>query len=604
MRKKYRSLLWALLALLLCACGKAPEDGESPDESVPLQADVLTVRTGEAQTTLDPAAVTARGGETILYHLYENLLRWEDGGDGWAVLAKGQAENYTLETDYAGNATYTFTLREDAVWSDGTAVKAQDFVFAWQRLADPANDLPHRELLSEIAGFAEVQETGDPSLLAVSAPDGKTLTVTLQGSPAYFLEEICAGAYTMPLRSDVSSYANPTVTNGAYTLSGFTRELVSLERSETYCPSASKGPSQLHFATMADSAADYAALQAGESALVLDLPEEPLRALADSGVWTPEPATGTCAVVLNTRQAPFDNPNIRLAFHLAVDRQAIVDALGGLTSRPAPGVVPYGVSDYSSSRPVVEVPDEDSTPADPMAEPEPEKPRPTCWDFRTHSLEVVTADHTHDYETDCRYAQALLAQAGYSGGSGFPEVEYLYPSSHPEGQALAGLLQTMWRDSLGVSVTVRGVSDEEYESAFLPALPEENGEEDSGTETNGGEEPLPAPPFQMAVRELSPAYSDAEALLRQWYSGSGDNVSGFASDAFDILLDSARAAVSPDVRDACLHDAEAILLEASPVIPLFCRGGSYQLADGLAGLYRAPDGVFFLQDVRLEAPAG
>ena len=531
MRKKYRSLLWALLALLLCACGKAPEDGESPDESVPLQADVLTVRTGEAQTTLDPAAVTARGGETILYHLYENLLRWEDGGDGWAVLAKGQAENYTLETDYAGNATYTFTLREDAVWSDGTAVKAQDFVFAWQRLADPANDLPHRELLSEIAGFAEVQETGDPSLLAVSAPDGKTLTVTLQGSPAYFLEEICAGAYTMPLRSDVSSYANPTVTNGAYTLSGFTRELVSLERSETYCPSASKGPSQLHFATMADSAADYAALQAGESALVLDLPEEPLHALADSGVWTPEPATGTCAVVLNTRQAPFDNPNIRLAFHLAVDRQAIVDALGGLTSRPAPGVVPYGVSDYSSSRPVVEVPDEDSTPADPMAEPEPEKPRPTCWDFRTHSLEVVTADHTHDYETDCRYAQALLAQAGYSGGSGFPEVEYLYPSSHPEGQALAGLLQTMWRDSLGVSVTVRGVSDEEYESAFLPALPEENGEEDSGTETNGGEEPLPAPPFQMAVRELSPAYSDAEALLRQWHSGSGDNVSGFASDA-------------------------------------------------------------------------
>ena len=604
MRKKYRSLLWALLALLLCACGKAPEDGESPDESVPLQADILTVRTGEAQTTLDPAAVTARGGETILYHLYENLLRWEDGGDGWAVLAKGQAENYTLETDYAGNATYTFTLREDAVWSDGTAVKAQDFVFAWQRLADPANDLPHRELLSEIAGFAEVQETGDPSLLAVSAPDGKTLTVTLQGSPAYFLEEICAGAYTMPLRSDVSSYANPTVTNGAYTLSGFTRELVSLERSETYCPSASKGPSQLHFATMADSAADYAALQAGESALVLDLPEEPLRALADSGVWTPEPATGTCAVVLNTRQAPFDNPNIRLAFHLAVDRQAIVDALGGLTSRPAPGVVPYGVSDYSSSRPVVEVPDEDSTPADPMAEPEPEKPRPTCWDFRSHSREVVTAEHLHNYQADLSYAQALLAQAGYSGGSGFPEVEYLYPSSHPEGQALAGLLQTMWRDSLGVSVTVRGVSDEEYESAFLPALPEENGEEDSGTETNGGEEPLPAPPFQMAVRELSPAYSDAEALLRQWHSGSGDNVSGFASDAFDILLDSARAAVSPDVRDACLHDAEAILLEASPVIPLFCRGGSYQLADGLAGLYRAPDGVFFLQDVRLEAPAG
>ena len=84
--------------------------------------------------------------------------------------------------------------------------------------------------MSEIAGFQEVQETGDPSLLAVSAPDDRTLTVTLQGSPAYFLEEICAGAYTMPLRADVPFYANPIVTNGPYSLTGFTRELVSMGR--------------------------------------------------------------------------------------------------------------------------------------------------------------------------------------------------------------------------------------------------------------------------------------------------------------------------------------------------------------------------------------
>lgn len=598
MRKKYQSLLCALLALLLCACGEAPSDGEAPGESVPPQADVLTVRASEALTSLDPASVTARGGETILYHLYENLLRWEDGGDGWAVLAKGQAEDYTLETDYAGNATYTFTLREDAVWSDGTAVKAEDFVFAWQRLADPANNLPHRALLAEIAGYAEVQETGDPSLLAVSAPDSRTLTVKLQGSPAYFLEEICAGSYTMPLRQDVPFYANPVVTNGPYTLSGFTRELVSLKRSGTYYQSGAKGPSELRFAAIEDSVSDYAALQSGETALAVDLPQEALQALADSGVWTPEPVTGTCAVALNTRKAPFDNGSVRLAFHLAIDRQAVVDALGGLTVRPAPGVVPYGVSDYSSNRPAVEAPTEDDAPADPMAEPAPEKPNPTCWDFRTHSLEVVTAEHTHDYETDCLYAQALLAQAGYPNGNGFPEVEYLYPAGQENGRVLAELLQSMWKDALGVSVTLRGVTQEEYDNALLPVLPEETG---NASET--GEPPLPIAPFQMAAYDLSPAYSDAEALLRQWYSTSEDNFSGYASDAFDILLDSARASISPDVRDACLHDAEAILLDASPVIPLFCRGGSYQLAGGLTGLYRAPDGVFFLQNIRVGAAA-
>ena len=61
---------------------------------------------------------------------------------------------------------------------------------------------------------------------------------------------------------------------------------------------------------------------------------------------------------------------------------------------------------------------------------------------------------------------------------------------------------------------------------------------------------------------------------------------------------SARAAVSADARDAYLHDAEAILLDDSPVIPVLCRGGSFQLADGLTGLYRAPDGVYFLQNIR------
>ena len=59
-------------------------------------------------------------------------------------------------------------------------------------------------------------------------------------------------------------------------------------------------------------------------------------------------------------------------------------------------------------------------------------------------------------------------------------------------------------------------------------------------------------------------------------------------------MESAAAAVSPEARDAYLHDAEAILLVDAPVIPLYCEGLSWQLREGLTGLYRAPDGVFFL----------
>ena len=114
MLNKYRNLLAALLASvsLLAACG-GQNGGEAPsysagEASAPLS---LTVPLREQQDTLDPAKVTAQGGETILFHLFENLMRWEDSGSGWAALAPGQAESYQLETDFAGNATYTFALR-------------------------------------------------------------------------------------------------------------------------------------------------------------------------------------------------------------------------------------------------------------------------------------------------------------------------------------------------------------------------------------------------------------------------------------------------------------------------------------------------------------
>jgi ABC-type oligopeptide transport system substrate-binding subunit len=93
---------------------------------------------------------------------------------------------------------------------------------------------------------------------------------------------------------------------------------------------------------------------------------------------------------------------------------------------------------------------------------------------------------------------------------------------------------------------------------------------------------------------LTADYDDAQAILSLWGSGG---VTGYESDAFSILLTSADAAVSTDARDAYLHDAEAILLTDSAVIPLYDFGSSYQFTDQLTGLYRAPNGVFFLTGI-------
>ena len=114
----------------------------------------------------------------------------------------------------------------------------------------------------------QVQETGDVSLLGVSAPDERTFVVSLQGSHAHFLAEVCAGAWTMPVRDDLlgawGDSADATVTNGAYTAVHLSRNLVTLERSETYYDSSPEGPDEIRFVTREGSQADYDKLLTGD----------------------------------------------------------------------------------------------------------------------------------------------------------------------------------------------------------------------------------------------------------------------------------------------------------------------------------------------------
>ena len=594
--KFHRPLLAALLALtlLLSACGSQP----AADDTQEAEPFTVTVCATEAQDTLDGAAATAQGCETILFHLFENLMRWEDDGSGHAVLSPGQAEDYEVETDYAGNATYTFTLRDGIQWSDGQAVTAGDFVAAWQRLADPANDLPHRALLSDIAGYSDVQETGDPSLLGVSAPDDETLVVELTGSCAYFLEEVCAGAYTMPVRQDQAESGKwggeDTVTNGAYRVVSLSGGQVELTKSETYYDSAAVGPDILRFVP-ASADLDYDAFLNGEADLIRDLPEETLQTLADSGSWLPDPVTATYGLLLNTKAEPFTDPNVRLALRLAIDTQAVAEAAGDLTLRAASGLLPYGITDYGTAAPEAEEKAATQNAPDPSQSQQLQEPD-SFWDFRTHSLEMVTVPTDSDYEDDCAQARSLLAQAGYPDGADFPAVEYIYVSSDA-GKAAAQAVTAMWQEQLGITVTAKAVTAEEYEIMLTPAEPETT--EDSGA----AEDAEPVAPFQIAAQTFTAAYNDAKAILGDFYSSNAGNRAGYESEAFDILMESAAAAVSPEARDAYLHDAEAILLNDAPVIPLYYAGLSWQLREGLSGLYRAPDGVFFLYHLSQEQAA-
>lgn len=577
MKRHFRTLAALLMAVLMLftACGTANDDAALGE---PIS---LTVAIGQTPTTLD-CAKSAEGSETILYHLYENLMRWEDNGDGYAVLAPGQAENYAVETDFAGNATYTFTLRDDIRWSDGEKVTAHHFAAAWKRLADPAANLPHRELMDMITGYDDVQETGDTDLLGVSAPDAQTFIVTLKGNPPYFLTTLCAGAYTMPIRHNPPSKTN-IITNGPYTVAEFNDRQVSLNKSTTYYDAANTTVESITFIPATDSQTDYEKLVNGTVDLVRDLPNTVIQELTVSENWQCDPVTTTLALAFNTLATPLDSTNVRAALRLVIDEQAIVSALADGTYHVATGLVPCGVADYST-------PEEQPEPADPVETlPDPNAPvndveekTATYWDFRAHSEGIVTMETDSNYLNDCSYAKELFAEAGYRDGKGFPIVDYIFLNTE-ENVIIAKALQTMWREQLGVNVTLRALSQEDYDSMLTPV-------EDPETA-------LITAPFQIAALELPAKYNDASSLLATWHSTSAENFTGYTSPGFDILLDAADAAVSSDAYDAYLHDAEAILLADAPVIPLCYRGTSFRLNEKLTGLYRAPNGIYFLSRI-------
>ena len=162
----------------------------------------LSVCVGSAPVTLDPIYAEETGDQTILAHLYENLMRVAVDVSGTPTVTGGMAKDVDQEEIYDGTVIYTFRLRS-AKWSDGESVKAGDFVYAWRRLADPDSRSPYAALLSVVAGYDEARATGDMELLQVTAKNDSTLVVVLSGHYDWFLTEVCTSPATMPLRQDV-----------------------------------------------------------------------------------------------------------------------------------------------------------------------------------------------------------------------------------------------------------------------------------------------------------------------------------------------------------------------------------------------------------------
>ena len=177
-------------AMLLCLCmmtALLAGRGRSGESTASV------VMTGSV-STVDPAYAATPAERTLVLHLFDNLYRWTAEG---AVPAAAHAYDCTDNED--GTQTYTFHLRRDGKWSDGSDVTAADFVYAWRRLVSPETDSPEAEILSMVAGYEDAH-AGDPEALGVYAEDEHTFVVTLSTMCPYFVDAVCTAAATMPVQ--------------------------------------------------------------------------------------------------------------------------------------------------------------------------------------------------------------------------------------------------------------------------------------------------------------------------------------------------------------------------------------------------------------------
>ena len=532
----------ALFLTLLAGCGKQ----EEPAEDFVVSAAVC----GPLET-LDPSMNTDVGAESLLSTLFEGLMRMRDDGAGKAVAVAGIAKEYIEEKNYDDTVTYTFTLRSAARWSDGERVTAEDFVYAWQRLVDPATASPNASLLSMVAGYDEVRESGDVSLLGVKAKGESTFLVTLSRPCAYFITSVCTLPATAPLRRDLvegnASWAATAdiVTNGPYTVGTWVKAAqLQTKRNGEYYESKLVVPDSICFRFETDAQTNYDQLLAGELDYTAKLPYAAIEQLAEDETWQPAPLAETVCVLYNHLTDTFSDAQLRRAFDLAIDRAAAT-AAGGAENSPATGLVPYGIPDSGET--------ED--------------------DFRTTGGELCAIDE-EGMSARATQAQEELTYAGYYSTSMFPPVELLYVTG-TENDAVASALQSMWSTTLGVTVLLRGVTQAEYNAR------------------------MEAKNYELALQKITALYDDAMGFLDRWCSESEQNLINYENGTYDVLIGVAAASENLVARTAFLHDAEMMLFDDMALSPVYFDGTAHLLRDTLRGVYTDGFGNSYFTGVRV-----
>ena len=487
---------------------------------------ILHFGNGTEPQGLDPHVVTGIPEHHIVSALFEGLavknpynlesepgvaLRWDISNDG---------------------RTVTFYLNPEARWSNGDPMTAEDYVWSWQRALNPAMGNQYAYMLYPVKN-AEAFATGkltDFTQVGIQALDDHTLQVSLNAPTPYFIQLMDHYSTFAVHRPTIEKFGKATdrftrwtrveniVGNGPFVLSEWKlNRRISVTKSDTYWDRDNVKLNGIVYYPTENISSEERMFRVGQlhTSNAIPLDKIPVYRAMDNSPYVNAPYLGTYYYLLNINQPPLDDVRVRQALAMAIDRQKMISTVMHSAYVPAYSITPPDTLGYNPPR---------------------------------------LFDH------DVSKAQALLRDAGYPNGEGWPGLELVYNTSESH-RKVAVALQQMWKDALNIEITL---TNQEWK-VYLDSVDQMN--------------------FQMARRGWIGDYVDANNFLDLFLCAGGNNNTGFCDPAYDdMILHQAPQATTREARYAIFHKAETLLMEQMPIIPIYTYTSSHLIHPSVKGM--------------------
>jgi peptide/nickel transport system substrate-binding protein/oligopeptide transport system substrate-binding protein len=415
---------------------------------------------------------------------------------------KSACSSFTKSGD---GLTYTFYIRDNAKWSDGSPLLARDFRDAWLRALSPAEKADYASFFDIIAGAKDYRSgiKADPATVGVSVIDDRVLQVKLASPAAYFTRLLCHHSFS-PIHPSMLKAGNwtgalPFPVNGPYRIESYRKGELILAKSESYWDSASVAIPRIRAVFTDDDLDVTRRFDSGEMHWLAGPMD--IASLLDRGAIQTSPMFGTQYWYFDCGAKPWDKPELRRALALLLPWQEI-RAKEAYFMPAETLVLPFDSYDKATG-----IKDQDE-----------------------------------------KEAAALLAKAGYPGGKGLPPIVILAPDGSSDATRVTDIMKKSWEKTGEIKVEVRKISSDEYVERLRLGQP-------------GGD-------FTLALQTWIGDFADPLAFLGMFSSDSNLNEARFSDADYDSLLQKA-SVKDGDERLKLLAEAESELLAGAAVLPLY-----------------------------------